>query len=48
MFGTYNPINFESKWQREWQVSGLYRARESQDKPNSHGCTFALYAHARL
>lgn len=43
MFDTYNPINIESKWRREWQVSGLYRALESQEKPKYYCLDFFPY-----
>lgn len=29
----YDPKQIESKWQKEWQKSGIYQAKDSSDKP---------------
>lgn len=29
----YDPKEIESKWQKEWEKSGIYRAEDSSDKP---------------
>ncbi len=29
----YDPKQIEEKWQKEWEKSGLYKTRESKDKP---------------
>ncbi len=32
----YNPKNFESKWQAEWDKSGIYKAQDNSLKPKKY------------
>ncbi len=39
----YHPQTIEPKWQRVWEETGLYRARETGDKPKFYCLDFFPY-----
>lgn len=39
----YNPKDIESKWQKKWEESGIYRAREDPSKPKRYVLEYFPY-----
>ena len=39
----YNPAEFEPKWQKQWQESGIHQADDNTDKPKNYILDFFPY-----
>ena len=40
---TYDPKQFEAKWQAQWEETGLYRSKVDWDKPKHYALTMLPY-----
>jgi len=44
----YNPLAIEAKWQKKWEVDGLYHAREDDPRPKFYFLTMLPYTSGDL
>jgi leucyl-tRNA synthetase len=48
MKSEYNPKEIESKWQKEWEKSGIFKAKEDSKKPKYYCLEMLPYPSGRL